>query len=63
MVFAWSFAQPGQLSGGVNGYVIDGENGRYLPDGLLHAGFSCVIPDGGAAAFLFHDAIGRTNSA
>lgn len=53
MVFAWSFAQPGQPAGGVNGNVIDGENGCYLPDGFLQACFSCVISHGAATAFSF----------
>lgn len=44
-------------------YVLDGENGRYLPAGLLHVGFNFVFPDCSATAFLFHKVIGRTNSA
>lgn len=63
MVFAWSFAQPCEFPGGVNGNVIDGEHRRYLSDGILHARFSSVIPDGGAAAFFFHQDIDRANSA
>ncbi|OUE68722.1 hypothetical protein AZ007_001794 [Citrobacter freundii] len=33
------------------------------PDGLLYVGFNFVFPDCSATAFLFHEVIGRTNSA